>query len=41
MIYVIASDSMGRGSEELGWALLQTYIQTIKDVSPCRKNYFL
>lgn len=34
MIYVIASDSMGRGSEELGWALLQTYIQTIKDVSP-------
>jgi selenium metabolism protein YedF len=25
---------MGRGSEELGWALLQTYIQTIKDVSP-------
>lgn len=34
MIYVIASDSMGRGSDELGWALLQTYIQTIKDVSP-------
>jgi selenium metabolism protein YedF len=34
MIYVISSDSMGRGSEELGWALLQTYIQTIKDVSP-------
>jgi selenium metabolism protein YedF len=34
MVYVIASDSMGRGSEELGWALLQTYIQTIKDVRP-------
>jgi len=34
MIYVIASDSMGRGSDELGWALLQTYIQTIKDVTP-------
>ncbi len=34
LVYVIASDSMGRGSDELGWALLQTYIQTIKDVSP-------
>jgi len=34
MIYVIASDSMGRGSDELGWALLQTYIQTIRDVEP-------
>jgi len=34
MVYVISSDSMGRGSEELGWALLQTYIQTIKEVSP-------
>lgn len=34
MIYVISSDSMGRGSDELGWALLQTYIQTIKDVEP-------
>ena len=30
LVYVIASDSMGRGSDELGWALLQTYIQTIK-----------
>lgn len=38
MIYVIASDSMGRGSDELGWALLQTYIQTIKDVSPLPKK---
>jgi selenium metabolism protein YedF len=34
LVYVIASDSMGRGSDELGWALLQTYITTIKDVSP-------
>ncbi len=34
MIYVISSDSMGRGSDELGWALLQTYVQTIKDVQP-------
>lgn len=34
VVYVIASDSMGRGSDELGWALLQTFIQTIKDVQP-------
>jgi len=34
LVYVISADSMGRGSDELGWALLQTYIQTIKDVEP-------
>ncbi|WP_456387009.1 sulfurtransferase-like selenium metabolism protein YedF [Desulfolithobacter sp.] len=34
LVYVIASDTMGRGSEELGWALLQTYIQTIKNIDP-------
>jgi selenium metabolism protein YedF len=34
LVYVISSDSMGRGSDDLGWALLQTYIQTIKDVQP-------
>ncbi|MCL2790171.1 MAG: sulfurtransferase-like selenium metabolism protein YedF [Desulfobulbus sp.] len=34
LVYVISSDSMGRGSEELGWALLQTYIQTIKEIKP-------
>ena len=34
LVYVISSDTMGRGSEELGWALLQTYIQTIRDVEP-------
>jgi selenium metabolism protein YedF len=34
LVYVISSDSMGRGDDELGWALLQTYIQTIKDVQP-------
>ena len=34
LVYVISSDSMGRGSEELGWALLQTYIQTIKEIRP-------
>ncbi|MBM9511987.1 sulfurtransferase-like selenium metabolism protein YedF [Desulfogranum marinum] len=34
LIYVIAADTMGRGSDELGWALLQTFIQTIKEVTP-------
>jgi len=34
MVYVISADSMGRGSDELGWALLQTYIQTIEQVDP-------
>jgi len=34
LVYVISSASMGRGSDELGWALLQTYIQTIKAVEP-------
>jgi selenium metabolism protein YedF len=34
LVYVISSDCMGRGSDDLGWALLQTYIATIKDVSP-------
>lgn len=34
VLYVIAADTMGRGSEQLGWALLQTYVQTIKDVHP-------
>lgn len=34
LVYVISSASMGRGSDELGWALLQTYIQTINDVDP-------
>lgn len=34
LIYVISAATMGRGSDELGWALLQTFIQTIKEVSP-------
>ncbi|NLX20024.1 MAG: sulfurtransferase-like selenium metabolism protein YedF [Desulfobulbus sp.] len=41
VVYVIASDSMGRGSEELGWALLQTYIQTIQEVEPLPKKILL
>ena len=34
LVYVISSDAMGRGSDELGWALLQTYIRTIEQVEP-------
>ncbi|MFP7753993.1 sulfurtransferase-like selenium metabolism protein YedF [Thermodesulfobacteriota bacterium B35] len=34
LVYVISSDSMGRGSDELGWALLQTFVQTIREVEP-------
>lgn len=34
LVYVISADSMGRGNDELGWALLQTFIQTIKDIDP-------
>jgi len=34
LVYAIGSDTMGRGSDELGWALLQTYIATIKEISP-------
>ena len=34
LVYVISSASMGRGSDELGWALLQTYIQTIREIEP-------
>lgn len=34
LVYAIGSDTMGRGNDELGWALLQTYIATIKEISP-------
>ncbi len=34
LVYVLSSDTMGRGSDELGWALLQTYVTTIAEVSP-------
>ncbi|MCW5198698.1 sulfurtransferase-like selenium metabolism protein YedF [Desulfobulbus sp. F4] len=34
LVYVISSASMGRGNDELGWALLQTYVQTIHKVKP-------
>ncbi len=34
LVYVLSSDTMGRGSDDLGWALLQTYVATITEVSP-------
>jgi selenium metabolism protein YedF len=34
LVYVISSASMGQGNDQLGWALLQTYIQTIEEVKP-------
>jgi selenium metabolism protein YedF len=34
LVYVISSNTMGRGSDDLGWALLQTYVTTIAEVSP-------
>lgn len=34
VVYVISSDTMGRGNDELGWSLLQTFVQTIENVSP-------
>ena len=41
LVYVISSDSMGSGSEELGWALLQTYVTTIEQVSPLPSHILL
>jgi len=41
LIYVLPSDSMGRGSAELGWALLQTYVTTIAEVSPLPSHILL
>ncbi len=41
LVYVISSDSMGRGSDELGWALLQTYVQTIREVEPLPERILL
>lgn len=41
LVYVISSDSMGRGSDQLGWALLQTYVQTIREVEPLPKKIVL
>ncbi len=34
IIHIVSSDSMGRGNDELGWALLQSYIRTINELTP-------
>ncbi|PIE57181.1 MAG: sulfurtransferase-like selenium metabolism protein YedF [Desulfobulbus propionicus] len=41
LVYVISSDTMGRGDDELGWTLLQMFIQTIKDVPPLPEKILL
>ncbi len=41
LVYIISSDSMGRGSEELGWGLLQTYVGTIEQVDPLPSHIIL
>jgi selenium metabolism protein YedF len=40
LIYLIPSNTMGMGDDDLGWGLLQTYIQTIKEVSPMPSKIF-
>ncbi|WP_417910839.1 sulfurtransferase-like selenium metabolism protein YedF [Candidatus Electronema sp. PJ] len=34
LVYIISAAAMGRGNDDLGWALLQTYLQTICKVKP-------
>lgn len=41
LVYVISSASMGQGSADLGWALLQTYVQTIHKISPLPEKILL
>jgi selenium metabolism protein YedF len=41
IVYVISSDTMGRGNDELGWALLQTYVQTIEKLRPLPSRILL
>ena len=41
LVYVLSADTMGRGSDELGWALLQTYVATISEVSPLPSHVIL
>lgn len=41
LIYVISSDTMGSGSDELGWALLQTYVTTISEIDPLPSHILL
>ena len=41
LVYIISSDSMGSGSTELGWGLLQTYVQTIEEIDPLPSHIIL
>ncbi|MCI5166329.1 MAG: sulfurtransferase-like selenium metabolism protein YedF [Candidatus Electrothrix sp. GM3_4] len=41
LVYVISSASMGQGSDDLGWALLQTYVQTIHKIIPLPEKVLL
>ena len=40
LICIVPADSMGRGSDELGWALLQNYVKTLKELSPLPAKIF-
>ena len=40
LICIIPADTMGRGSDELGWALMQNYVKTIKELSPLPDKIF-
>lgn len=41
LVYVISSASMGQGNDDLGWALLQTYVQTIHKITPLPEKILL
>lgn len=41
LLYVIASDTMGRGDDQLGRSLMQTYVQTISQVDPLPETIIL
>lgn len=41
LVYVISSASMGQGNADLGWALLQTYVQTIHKIEPLPQKILL
>lgn len=40
LVYLISSSSMGRGDDELGWGLMQTFIRTIKEAGPLPSSIF-
>lgn len=41
LLYVLASDTMGRGDDQLGRSLMQTYVQTISQVDPLPETIIL